>query len=84
MPHIILHIKRDLNPKHILSKKPVLSTFKASRVHEVCCLWTEADKSILANQSAVFRSGDKATFTLKRRASWEEFRQSWLKVIEDG
>ncbi len=22
--------------------------------------------------------------TLKRHASWEEFRQSWLKVIEDG
>ncbi len=48
-----------------------------------CCFWTEADKTILANQRAVFRSGDKATFTLKRRASWEEFRQSWLKVIED-
>ncbi len=31
--YIILHILRDLNPKHILSKKPVLSTFKASRVH---------------------------------------------------
>ncbi len=41
----------------------------------------EADKFILANQRAVFRSGDKATFTLKRRASWEEFHQSWLKVI---
>ncbi len=44
-----------------------------------CCFWTEADKSILANQRTVFRSGDKATFTLKRRASWEEFSQSWLK-----
>ncbi len=35
-----------------------------------CCFWTEADKSILVNQHAVFRSGDKATFTLKRCASW--------------
>ncbi len=56
---------------HIAKKRP-------------CCFWTEADKSILANQRSVFRSGDKATFTLKRHASWEEFHQSWLKVIEDG
>ncbi len=44
----------------------------------------EAAKSILANQHTIFRSGDKATFTLKRRARWEEFGQSWPKVIEDG
>ncbi len=43
-----------------------------------------AFKSILANPRAVFRSGDTATFTLTRRASWEEFHQSGLKVIEDG
>ncbi len=29
-------------------------------------------KSNLANQRTVFRSGDKATFTLKRHASWKE------------
>ncbi len=52
-----------------------------SRQAPLLFLWTEADKSILANQHAVFRSGDMA-FTLKRRASWEEFRQCWLKVIE--
>ncbi len=54
-------------------KKASISTFKASRVHVLlqkltsapCCFWTEADKSILANQCAVFRSGDKATFTWK-------------------
>ncbi len=59
------------------------SRFTAEADKRPCCFWTEADKSILANQRAVFRSGDKATFTLKRRASWEEFRQSWLKVIKD-
>ncbi len=32
------------------------------------CLWTEADESILANQHAVFRSGDKANFTLGEEA----------------
>ncbi len=54
-------------------------TFTAEADKRPCCFWTEADKSILANQHAVIRSGDKATFTLKRCASWEEFRQSWLK-----
>ncbi len=71
--------------------KHVLSTKKNSTVHFQGIMnlrftaeadkRPEADKFILANQRAVFRSGDKATFTLKRRASWEEFHQSWLKVI---
>ncbi len=60
------------------------SCFTAEADKRPCCFWTEANKSILANQRAVFRSGAKATFTLKRHASWEEFRQSWLKVFEDG
>ncbi len=41
-------------------------TFYCNKCH--CCLWTEADKSILANQHAVFRSGDKATLALSQMA----------------
>ncbi len=83
-PHIAL------DPKHDLSKKAgycplssiACSHFTAERKHLL--FWTEADKSILANQHAVFRSGDKATFTwwtcdsssgLKGNKSWNVFTE---------
>ncbi len=45
--YIILHIQRDLNLKHVLSEKPVLSTFKASRVHVLLVTFVLAERSFV-------------------------------------
>ncbi len=71
--HYSPHIARS-EPKTYFVKKACIvhfqgiasSRFTAEADKRPCCFWTEADKSILANQRTVFRSGDKATFTLKR------------------
>ncbi len=72
-------VKTNLNITYILtlntfSKKKkivhfqciVSSRFTAEAGKHHCCLWTEAGMSILANQNAVFRSGDKAASHFER------------------
>ncbi len=52
-----------------------MSYFTAEADKALCCFLIENEESILAHQCAVFRSSDKAPFTLKRHASLEEFHQ---------
>ncbi len=69
--HYSPHIARSEPYTHFVKKACVVyfqgivsSRFTAEANKRPCCFWTEADKSILANQRAVFRSADQVTFTL--------------------
>ncbi len=47
------------------------SHFTAEADKHPCCLWIEADKSILANQHAVFRSDEKAACHFASKTGWK-------------
>ncbi len=80
--HYSPHIARSEDQTRLVKKASIVhfqgigsSPSKAEADKHPCCLWTEAN---LANQCSVFRS-----VTLKRRASWEEFRknrQKWSRM----
>ncbi len=89
LPFVVMSTSEDLLQLTNMSLYCPLSryrkfTFYCRKREAPLFFWTEANKLILANQCAVFGSVDKATFTFKRRGSWEDFHQSWLKVIKDG
>ncbi len=59
--------KKIVKKAGIVHFQGILSSGFTTEVNKrLCWFWTKTDKSILANQCAVFRSGDKATFTLSQ------------------